>query len=357
MVPSLQYSGCTAVQVALEEDGGCHFVHDLFAILPPNIALDQHAVGLGGGEAFVPGSNRDLHTFTQSIDEYTHFFGCRPVAAVHVSWHSNDDLIHLLFLKQRQHSFQKPIKRFGWNILQRRGDHLELVAQSHSNTNGPVIQSQYAHPVIASKPGLQGNANFAFMELDADGRAFKHGAMKSSLGVFTLILAFCAGSVLSASAERDKDLQRQVQEALKMLKERDSSFEKALDKAHGCVIFPNVGKGGFIIGGAGGAGEVYQGKKLIGTAKLSQATIGAQIGGQTFIEAILFSDRIALNDFKKGKFEMSAGVSAVAAAEGVAGKSDYEHGMAVIILPKKGLMAEASIGGQKFDYKPLEEKD
>ena len=181
--------------------------------------------------------------------------------------------------------------------------------------------------------------------------------MKRSLRLFALILALCVGSVLSASAERDKDMQRQVKEALKTLKERDSTFETALNKAHGYVIFPNVGKGGFIIGGAGGAGEVYQGKDLIGTATLSQATIGAQIGGQTFIEVILFSDRIALNNFKKGKFEMSAGVSAVAAAEGVAEKSDYEHGMAVIILPKKGLMAEASVGGQKFSYKPLDKNE
>jgi lipid-binding SYLF domain-containing protein len=94
---------------------------------------------------------------------------------------------------------------------------------------------------------------------------------------------------------------------------------------------------------------------LIGTATLSQATIGAQIGGQTFVEVILFADRIALNNFKKGRFEMAAEVSAVAAAEGVAGKAAYENGMAVIILPKKGLMAEASIGGQKFSFTPVQE--
>ena len=54
---------------------------------------------------------------------------------------------------------------------------------------------------------------------------------------------------------------------------------------------------------------------------------------------------------------MSAGISAVAASEGVAEKADYENGMAVIILPKKGLMAEASIGGQKFDFTPIEKKE
>jgi lipid-binding SYLF domain-containing protein len=171
------------------------------------------------------------------------------------------------------------------------------------------------------------------------------------------ILRLCTAFAVTASAETNEKLQSQVKEALKMLQNKDSTFEATLKKAHGYVIFPNVGKGGFIVGGAGGEGEVYKGKELIGTAKLSQATIGAQIGGQTFIEVILFSDRIALNNFKKGKFEMSAGVSAVAAAEGVASKADYENGMAVIILPKKGLMAEASVGGQKFDFIPLEKEE
>ena len=178
--------------------------------------------------------------------------------------------------------------------------------------------------------------------------------MKSMFNLVSMVVALSLVGVCSASAERDEELQGQVKEALKILKQKDSTFEAALQKAHGHVVFPNVGKGGFIIGGAGGKGEVYKGKELIGTATLSQATIGAQIGGQTFIEVILFSDRIALNNFKKGKFELSAGISAVAAAEGVAGKADYENGMAVIILPKKGLMAEASVGGQKFDFHPID---
>ena len=176
--------------------------------------------------------------------------------------------------------------------------------------------------------------------------------MKNAFLLTSWILAICVFCASPAAAQTDEELADQVKEALGMLKRRDSTFEAALKKAHGYVIFPNVGKGGFIVGGAGGKGVVYQGEKRIGTATLSQATIGAQVGGQTFVEVILFSDRIALNNFKKGKFEMSAGVSAVAASEGVAEKADYENGMAVITLPKKGLMAEASVGGQKFSFTP-----
>lgn len=180
--------------------------------------------------------------------------------------------------------------------------------------------------------------------------------MNMTLKLTTVLFAIALTTTTTIRAESVKKLEGQVKEAMQMLNEKDSTFEEALNKAHSHVIFPNVGKGGFIIGGAGGEGLVYEGKKLIGTATLSQATIGAQIGGQTFIEVILFSDQIALRKFKEGRFEMSAGVSAVAAAEGVAGKADYENGMAVITMPKKGLMAEASVGGQKFKFTPLPEE-
>ncbi|MCU0787838.1 MAG: hypothetical protein MUC91_06555 [Verrucomicrobia bacterium] len=179
--------------------------------------------------------------------------------------------------------------------------------------------------------------------------------MTKTYQMLAMVMALCVASAGTAMAESLEKLQEQEKEALQMLNAKDSTFDAALKKAYGHVIFPNVGKGGFIVGGAGGEGLVYEGTKLIGTATLSQATIGAQVGGQTFIEVILFSDQIAMRKFKEGRFEMSAGVSAVAAAEGVADKADYEGGMAVITLPKKGLMAEASVGGQKFKFVELPE--
>jgi len=50
---------------------------------------------------------------------------------------------------------------------------------------------------------------------------------------------------------------------------------------------------------------------------------------------------------------MSAQVSAVAAAEGVARNAKYVDGVLVFTQPLKGLMAEASIGGQKFAFEAL----
>jgi len=81
-------------------------------------------------------------------------------------------------------------------------------------------------------------------------------------------------------------------------------------------------------------------------------TIGLQLGGQVYREIIFFRDAKTFNDFKRGNFELSAQASAVAASMGASADVDFEEGVAVFTMAKGGLMYEASVGGQKFDYKP-----
>jgi lipid-binding SYLF domain-containing protein len=167
------------------------------------------------------------------------------------------------------------------------------------------------------------------------------------------LAAACAAAVLSVSAARaEDDLKAESQQAMADFQKADSTLQKFLDGAAGYAIFPNVGKGGFIVGGAHGKGLVYEKSKVIGQATMTQATIGAQVGGQTFAEIIVFETPAALSDFKEGKFEMRAGVSAIAVKEGASTSANYKEGVAVFTLPKKGLMVEASVGGQKFKFEP-----
>jgi lipid-binding SYLF domain-containing protein len=130
----------------------------------------------------------------------------------------------------------------------------------------------------------------------------------------------------------------------------DSTLQTFFTNSVGYAVFPGVGKGGFIVGGARGKELVYDKTNIIGQVTLTQASIGAQIGGQSFAEIIFFQTAAALEDFKSGKFEMSADISAVAAREGASKAADYKKGVAVFTLPKKGLMVQASVGGQRFDF-------
>jgi lipid-binding SYLF domain-containing protein len=165
-------------------------------------------------------------------------------------------------------------------------------------------------------------------------------------------LLTCLFTALGRAGE-DKDLNQDVQSAIESFNKADSTMKKLFDKATGYVVFPSIGKGGFIFGGAHGKGLVYEKGKLIGEASLTQITVGAQIGGQEYSEVVFFEDKKALGHFKESNIEISAQVSAVAAAEGVSQNAKYVNGVMVFTRAKTGLMAEASVGGQKLKFKPL----
>ncbi|MDE1888452.1 MAG: hypothetical protein KGI32_09990, partial [Gammaproteobacteria bacterium] len=78
-----------------------------------------------------------------------------------------------------------------------------------------------------------------------------------------------------------------------------------------------------------------------------------QIGGQAYSEVIFFRDGNALATFEAGNFTFSAQVSAVAATAGAAKNAAWNNGVAVFTAAEGGLMAEATIGGQKFTFTPI----
>ncbi len=176
--------------------------------------------------------------------------------------------------------------------------------------------------------------------------------MKRTIRNAALAVLFVMAAI-PAQVARAQATKADADEAIANFKAKDPTLQTFFDNSVGYVIFPNVAKGGLIVGGAHGDGLVFENGKVIGRATLSQASIGAQAGGQTYSELIFFETPAALQEFKQSNLEMSAEVSAVAASEGAAKSARYQNGVAVFTLPKKGLMAQASIGGQKFKFEPL----
>lgn len=159
-----------------------------------------------------------------------------------------------------------------------------------------------------------------------------------------------AASVIPLTAA---SAQKNVPEAIAEFTRADPGMAKLFSGARGYAIFPSVGKGAIGIGGARGKGWVYQSGTLIGQTTLTQLTIGLQLGGQAYREAIFFKDQTALDDFRRGNFELSAQASAVAVTAGASANAKYNGGVAIFTMTKGGLMYEASVGGQKFSFKPV----
>ena len=152
-------------------------------------------------------------------------------------------------------------------------------------------------------------------------------------------------------------------------------FKKSGEAAHyfggsyGYAVFPSVGKGGIVVGGAFGRGKVFRANARVADVSLTQVSVGFQLGGQAYSEIIFFENKTTFDDFLSGNFEFGADASAVAitasasagvnsaggASAGAGSTKDnaataggYHHGVAVFTIAKGGLMYQAAISGQKF---------
>lgn len=141
---------------------------------------------------------------------------------------------------------------------------------------------------------------------------------------------------------------------------------------YGYAVFPTIGKGGLVVGGAHGKGRVYEHGKYLGDTSMTQLSVGLQAGGQAYSMIIFFEDQRAFEEFTKENFEFGADVSAVAitaAASGQLGTTGasagasggrkdattagkYYKGLAVFTIAKGGAMVQAAVAGQKFTYRP-----
>lgn len=185
--------------------------------------------------------------------------------------------------------------------------------------------------------------------------------MKKILVTSFIVLSITAASIVptyggwnpfQTETAKDQDVTNtKVAEVIANFKNNYPNLKAYFEKAYGYAVFPTVTKGAIGIGAAHGNGEVYEKEILIGTTSLTQVTIGAQFGGQSYSEIIFFKDKETLDDFKAGNYKLGAQASAVAATAGVSKDADYNEGVAVFTLSKNGLMYEASIGGQKFSFK------
>ena len=129
-------------------------------------------------------------------------------------------------------------------------------------------------------------------------------------------------------------LQDEGKFAVQRMEAQDPGLAGVLKSSYGYVIFPEVGDAAFIIGGAGGHGIAYRGGQPIGTVTLKQGSVGAQIGGDTYGELIVFQDDKAFNRVLNHSFEFGGDLTATIVKAGAAGSASFANGVEVYILPK-----------------------
>lgn len=173
-------------------------------------------------------------------------------------------------------------------------------------------------------------------------------------GLLALGCSTYRGSEGDGSAPRT--LVQESEQATARMLAADPSLRGFFDRAYAYAVFPSIAKGAAGIGAANGDGVVYlrsaSGHRAVGTAEVTQVTLGFQLGGQNLSQLVFFQDRTAFDTFARNQLEFAANASAVGVRQGAAAASDFEAGVAVFVQPREGLMLEAAVGGQRFTYQP-----
>jgi lipid-binding SYLF domain-containing protein len=169
------------------------------------------------------------------------------------------------------------------------------------------------------------------------------------LGLFVAAFFGCASAPSTRPDQRA--LEARAEATVSHFVTRDPTLRPLLAEAPGYVVFPEIASGGFVVGGEGGVGVVFEDGRPIGYAELQEANIGAQIGGQSYSQIIVFETQGALNRLKAGNFDLSANATATAITAGAAASTRFESGTAVFIDNQSGLMAGATVGGERIVFR------
>lgn len=166
-------------------------------------------------------------------------------------------------------------------------------------------------------------------------------------GVFTSMAV-----AVPAQAADKHHLDQDSEAALQALYDTTPAARALGEKAKGILVFPNITKAGFIVGGLGGDGVLIKNGKTVGYYNNAAASFGLQAGIQTYGFALFFMSDKVMRDFEKSKgWEIGVGPSVVVVDSGMGKDVNTLTGKADVfafIFDQKGLMAGVGIQGSKI---------
>ncbi|MFI5340144.1 MAG: YSC84-related protein [Candidatus Methylomirabilales bacterium] len=181
--------------------------------------------------------------------------------------------------------------------------------------------------------------------------------MSKGIGIFgiAIICALVGATVMSprlAVAATAAELDRDASAALTRLYANTPTTKELAAIAKGILVFPNVVKAGFLVGGLYGEGVLLKGGKPVAYYNTVAASYGYQAGVQTYGYALFFMNDGALQYLDRSDgWELGTGPSIVVVDQGVAGGLSTTSARADVydfIFDQKGLMAGLGLQGSKI---------
>jgi len=172
------------------------------------------------------------------------------------------------------------------------------------------------------------------------------------------IFAACSALIFSlflaeiSMAKTAKEIDSEVNEALKLFSKHVKGSREFLNTAKGVLVIPNIVKAGLGVGGQYGEGAMRIGGKTVAYYSLAAGSVGLQIGAQKTNLVLVFRQDEALKKFRAGSGWKAGVDGSVALIDTGAGASldtmNVNDPIVAFLFGQQGLMASATIEGAKF---------
>lgn len=174
--------------------------------------------------------------------------------------------------------------------------------------------------------------------------------VRAAVVVVAACIVGCATAPETGSGRAD--LEASARETVHNMIQREPSITRYIDGAAGYVVFPKIGEGGVIVGGAYGQGVLFERGRRTGFVKVEQAAVGAMLGGKSYSELLVLRTPEALRDVKDGEYELRGDADVVVLTEGAAATTTFKGSVVAFVMPIGGLMVDVSVAGQRLKYVP-----
>ena len=172
------------------------------------------------------------------------------------------------------------------------------------------------------------------------------------ISVVVVTIAAVAMGLQPVWAGTAAEIDSEVDAALEKLYAHSPAAKDISTIAKGILVFPDVYKAGFIIGGQFGDGALRKNGKTVGYYRTLAASYGLQAGIQAFGYALFFIKEEALEYLNKSKgWEIGVGPSLVIVDTGFASSlttTTAKDDIYAFFFDQKGLMAGIGLQGAKI---------
>lgn len=175
------------------------------------------------------------------------------------------------------------------------------------------------------------------------------------LKLIFLIFLFAGSTLITpnpASGASAAEIDRGVRNALQQLYAQSPSARTLGQTARAILVFPNIVKGGFIVGGQYGEGALLMNGKMAGYYSTIQASYGMQAGLQKYGYALFLMSDSAIDWVNRSNgWEIGTGPSIVVVDVGKAGSmttTTLHSDIYAFFFSQRGLMGGLGLQGTKI---------